>query len=101
MKNIPSKIFLVVGDDVDNKKDDFQELDHEFVTWSDNRIYETDIPYTKEVDAANKDEAFWKKQFLKVVDNWYNKESPFMEKPQFIRAKEYDYLTEPTINEFF
>lgn len=45
MKNIPKKIYLVIGDDVDEK--DFNKLEHEFVTWCENRTAPNDIEYVK------------------------------------------------------
>ncbi len=44
MKNVPEKIFLVLGDDEKPPKD-FNELDHEFVCWCQDRINKNDIEY--------------------------------------------------------
>lgn len=46
MKNIPSKIFLQVGEDVDNQ-DDFRDLGE--VTWCEDMIFDTDIEYTRHI----------------------------------------------------
>lgn len=45
-KNVPTKIFLQIGDDGDLPEDwDFKDSDVEYVTWCANRINETDIEY--------------------------------------------------------
>jgi hypothetical protein len=46
MKNIPSKIFLQIGEDVDNQ-DDFRDLEE--VTWCEDMILDTDIEYTRHI----------------------------------------------------
>lgn len=51
MKNIPKRIFLNVGD-LEDSNIDFAELRD--VTWSDDRIYDTDIEYIlKTVNVAS------------------------------------------------
>lgn len=46
MHNIPKKIFLNIGEEVDVKDDiDFNELAG--VSWSSHRIHKTDIEYVK------------------------------------------------------
>jgi hypothetical protein len=44
MKNIPTKLFLVIGEDVENEAD-FNDLDHEYVCWCQDRINKNDIEY--------------------------------------------------------
>jgi len=44
MKNIPTKLFLVIGEDVENETD-FNDLDHEYVSWCENKINENDVEY--------------------------------------------------------
>jgi len=51
MKNIPSKIFLVVGEESDIEDiNDFKSLDPEYVLWSEDRINSNDIEYIREKD---------------------------------------------------
>lgn len=46
MKGQPTELFLVIPDDDDlGKNANFNELDHEFVTWSDTRTNTKDIHY--------------------------------------------------------
>jgi hypothetical protein len=44
MKNIPNKLFLVIGDDAEDI-DNFNNLDHEYVCWSKQRTDVSDIEY--------------------------------------------------------
>ena len=44
MKNIPSKLFLVIGTN-EEQETDFNNLEHEYVCWSQDRTDETDIEY--------------------------------------------------------
>lgn len=51
MKNIPPKIFLVPTDESQiTDETDFNELDHEFVFWSETRTDEADIEYVRPPD---------------------------------------------------
>lgn len=43
MKNIPKKLYLQIGEDTTSK--DFNDLDHEYVTWCSDRTDKTDIEY--------------------------------------------------------
>lgn len=48
IKNIPDKIFLVIGEENDiSDLKDFKSLDYEYVLWSEDRINSTDIEYTR------------------------------------------------------
>jgi hypothetical protein len=44
MRNVPNKIYLHVGPDV-NSDTDFNECSHEDITWSEDRIFENDIVF--------------------------------------------------------
>ena len=44
MKNIPSKLFLVIGTN-EEQETDFNNLEHEYVCWSQDRTDESDIEY--------------------------------------------------------
>jgi hypothetical protein len=53
LKNIPNRIFLVIGEEDDIKDlKDFKSLDYEYVLWSEDRINSTDIEYI--LDKENK-----------------------------------------------
>ena len=45
MKNIPNKIYLQVGDDID-LPDDFKSLEPKFVTWCEDKINKNDLEFS-------------------------------------------------------
>ncbi len=54
MKNIPKKIYLVIGDE-DPKPKDFNELDHEHICWAQSRTDKSDLEYILNKNDTNKD----------------------------------------------
>lgn len=62
MKNIPDKIYLQIGFDpvVD---DDFNDLDTEAVSWCQDRIFESDIEYSRA--APPEEAAQWREKAQK------------------------------------
>lgn len=46
MKNIPEKIYIQVGEDVE-QDEDFKELDAEAVTWCADKVFHNDIEYIR------------------------------------------------------
>lgn len=65
MKNIPSKLFLVIGTN-EEQETDFNNLEHEYVCWSQDRTDETDIEY---VSLSDRDQ--FAMEFAKWVSDRY------------------------------
>src|SRR5690349_10452535 len=53
MQNVPKRIFLLVGDDIDNIPDDFKKLDTAFVYWCEHRMNDKDIEYILASEAVS------------------------------------------------
>lgn len=54
MKNIPKKIYLVIGlNNNDEKVEDFNELDPDNITWSEERIFDRDILFKRGTEENN------------------------------------------------
>lgn len=54
MNNIPKKIFLQIGEECEDDIS-FDELDHEFLTWAEDKIFNNDISYVLESILVQKD----------------------------------------------
>ena len=70
MKNIPSKLFLVIGTN-EEQETDFNNLEHEYVCWSQDRTDESDIEY---VSLSDRDQfaigfAEWKEDSFRYSYN--------------------------------
>jgi len=80
MKYIPSKLFLVIGTN-EEQETDFNNLEHEYVCWSQDRTDESDIEY---VSLSDRDQfaigfAEWiaGEKYRRLTDNrivWWGKE---------------------------
>lgn len=68
MKNIPSKLFLVIGTN-EEQETDFNNLEHEYVCWSQDRTDESDIEY---VSLSDRD------QFAIGFAEWIRNEAPYI-----------------------
>ena len=82
MKNIPNKLFLVIGDDAEDI-DNFNNLDHEYVCWSKQRTDVNDIEY---VHISDRD------KFAIEFAEWVAKEDWTYYQSDMIWIKNQDYI---------
>lgn len=66
LKNVPHEIYLCVEDEL--QTNDFQELEHEFVTWNDRRTDKSDIKYVLAEHAAQQTAALREELRLMTED---------------------------------
>lgn len=74
MKNIPTKIYLQLGDCIENVED-FKELDEQSITWCEDKLFPNDLEYISVLEAKSLVAKALKILKSKAIELYYDNEA--------------------------